>query len=50
MPLDCYTDCHPGVMVGLISNIINPISWPICHIIANPGLETSLREELEGGQ
>ncbi|KAG6013688.1 hypothetical protein E4U43_007150 [Claviceps pusilla] len=36
-----------SVMVGLISNIINLISWAICHIIANPGLETSPREELE---
>ncbi|KAG5979805.1 hypothetical protein E4U55_004742 [Claviceps digitariae] len=48
MPRDCYSDCHLAVIVGLISNVINLISWGVCHIVADPELQVLLTTELKG--
>ncbi|KAK3337803.1 cytochrome P450 [Cercophora scortea] len=49
--LDCpkegYTDCHLVAIVGLMSNVINIITWAICHIVADPELTAGLLSELD---
>ncbi|KAG6002171.1 hypothetical protein E4U21_003419 [Claviceps maximensis] len=46
MPRDCYVDCHLSVIVGLMSNIINLVSWAFCHVLADVELQMLLKEEL----
>ncbi|EHK22052.1 uncharacterized protein TRIVIDRAFT_151265 [Trichoderma virens Gv29-8] len=46
IPPECFSDCHLVAIVGLMSNVINIISWALCHILANPELRDALMEEL----
>jgi cytochrome P450 len=46
LPQEGFTDCHLVAIVGLMSNVINIITWAICHIVADSELMASLISEL----
>lgn len=46
LPQEGFTDCHLVAIVGLMSNVINIITWAICHIVADSELMESLISEL----
>jgi cytochrome P450 len=46
LPQEGFTDCHLVAIVGLMSNVINIITWAICHIVADSELMASLVSEL----
>ncbi|KAL7940230.1 cytochrome P450 [Trichoderma barbatum] len=47
IPPECFSDCHLVAIVGLMSNVINIISWALCHILANLELRDALVVELK---
>ncbi|GAB7357361.1 hypothetical protein MBLNU459_g8307t2 [Dothideomycetes sp. NU459] len=46
IPREAFTDCHLIAIVGLMSNVINMITWAFCHVVADPELMACLRTEL----
>ncbi|KAF3053260.1 hypothetical protein E8E11_006533 [Didymella keratinophila] len=44
---DGFTDCHLVAIVGLLSNVINIMTWAMCHISAHKDLEASILAELK---
>lgn len=48
IPQEGFTDCHLVAIVGLMSNVINMISWAFCEIVADSELMASLLDELNG--
>lgn len=35
IPRENFTDCHLVAIVGLMSNVINIITWDFCHMVAD---------------
>ncbi|OQE93172.1 hypothetical protein PENNAL_c0006G11348 [Penicillium nalgiovense] len=47
IPREGFTDCHLVAIVGLMSNVINIITWAFCEIVADSELLVSLLAEIE---
>ncbi|KAM4058610.1 cytochrome p450 [Hirsutella rhossiliensis] len=47
IPQEGFSDCHLVAIVGLMSNVINIVSWAFCHIVADAELMACLLAELE---
>jgi hypothetical protein len=47
IPREGFTDCHLVAIVGLMSNVINIITWAFCEIVADSDLLVSLLAEIE---
>ena len=46
IPKSAFTDCHLVAIVGLMSNVINMVTWAICHIVADPELRSSILDQI----
>ncbi|KAK2750850.1 hypothetical protein CKAH01_17920 [Colletotrichum kahawae] len=47
IPQEAFTDCHLVAIVGLMSNVINMITWALCNIIADSKLMADIYKEIE---
>jgi cytochrome P450 len=47
IPREGFTDCHLVAIVGLMSNVINILTWAFCEIVADSELLVSLLAEIE---
>ena len=47
IPREEFTDCHLVAIVGLMSNVINILTWAFCEIVADSELSVSLLAEIK---